>query len=244
MRGAGAAIILCILSLQPTGAVAQADLVPVFSIWDVKLGQPVTQIPAAKVSLIDCGTNGGPAAAPLTTFADFAQCPPEPSGLHEVSFTYDDEQDYIARALELEYKFLQGGTSAFAHPIVPSVLVDNAGVVQGIRIVTDDRAHDTVRRTAVTMGVNLKARYNDLGLTCADIPPKDGELPVGDQFIHELCTTTSKDGTVHFLIERSYLRKKGQKGLSTDTQAVNQGYYQSQTRFEEVLAPYTPASAP
>jgi hypothetical protein len=42
-------------------------------------------------------------------------------------------------------------------------------------------------------------------------------------------------------IEGSYLRKKGQEGLSIDTQEVNKGYYQSETRMEVLNAPYLPS---
>lgn len=226
------------------GAAAQVKVEPDYAIWDVVLGQPVAQIPETQVSELACGTNGGPPAQVLTAFEDFATCPPEASGLHELTFFYDDEQDFIARALEAEYRFLQGGTSIFAHPVIVAVLVDPAGLVQGIRIVTDNRISDRERRTAVTLMRNFKARFSDWVLDCADLPLRDGEQPVGNQFIHELCTGTSADGTLRIAIESSYLRKKGQRAINLETQTVNTGYFESQTRFEQVLAPYTPALAP
>jgi len=225
-------------------AVAQETIKPEYAIWDVVLGQPVSQIPEAQVSELACGTNGGPPAQALTAFEDFATCAAEPSGLHELTFFYDDEQDYIARALESEYRFLRGGTSVFAHPVIVAVLVDGAGVVQGIRIVTDNRISDRERRTAVTLMRNFKARYGDWALDCADLPQREGEQPVGNQFIHELCTGTSADGTSRIAIEASYLRKKGQRAINLETQTVNTGYFESQTRFEQVLAPHRPAVAP
>ncbi len=226
------------------GAVAQEKIQPEYAIWDVVLGQPVAQIPEALVSELACGTNGGPPAQSLTAFEEFATCAAEASGLHELTFFYDDEQDYIARALESEYRFLQGGTSVFAHPVIVAVLVDGAGLVQGIRIVTDNRISDRERRTAVTLMRNFKARYSDWVLDCADIPMREGEQPVGTQFIHELCTGTSADATSRIAIESSYLRKKGQRAINLETQTVNTGYFESQTRFEQILAPYTPTVAP
>lgn len=223
---------------------AQVQTEPAYSIWDVILGQPVTQIPEALVSEVSCGTNGGPPAQALGQFEDFAQCPAEPSGLAELTFFYDDEQDYIARAMELEYRFLQGGTSIFAHPVLVSVLVDKAGIVQGRRIVTDDRIDDRERRTAVTLMRNFKARFVNWSLDCSDIPMREGELPVGNQFIHELCLGTSPDGSARIAIDASYLRKKGQRAINIETQQVNSGYFQSQTRYEEVLVPYYPSEAP
>lgn len=232
---------LLALGASAQGVLAQGHVLPVYSIWDVQLGQPVSQIPEAKVAEIACGTAGGPPGMSLVTFEDFLSCAPEPSGLYEVVFIYDDEQDYIARALEVEYKFLQGGTSVYAHPVVVSLLVDADGIVQGRRIVTDDRAPDTVRRTAHTLISNFKAQYGDWSLTCTDIPMRDGEMPVGNIFEHEFCTGQSPDGSTLIAVESSYLRKAGQLAINPETQAVNTGYFQSQTHYEEVLAPYAPA---
>jgi len=233
-----------VLALCAGMALGQQLIEPAYSIFDVVLGDPVAQIPEFTVSELACGTNGGPPAQALRQFEDFAQCTPEPSGLYEVMFFYDDEQDYIARALESEYRFLQGGTSVFAHPVIVSVLVDEAGLVQGRRIVTDDRISDRERRTAVALIRNFKARYSDWTLACNDLPMREGEQPVGNDFIHEFCEGTSPDGMAHIAIEASYLRKRGQLSVNIETQVVNTGYFQSQTRFEEVLAPYTPSEAP
>ncbi|WP_238368521.1 hypothetical protein [Mesobacterium pallidum] len=225
-------------------ALAQVQVEPVYDIWDPVLGQPVAMAPDGDVGAISCGTNGGPPGKELASFQDFMACRPEPSGLREVEFGYDDEQDYIARALESEFKFLKGGTSVFAHPVIVSLLVDEEGLVQGRRIVTDDRATDMERRTAVSLMGNFKARYGTWSLVCEDIPMKEGEQPVGNRFTHEVCTGTSPDGTTRIAIEASYLRKKGQRGLSQETQEVNKGYFESRTRYEEVLAPHVPTTAP
>jgi hypothetical protein len=218
---------------------------PDFAIWAVPLGQPVTDVPDNVAAIIACGTNGGPMSMELKSFADWAQCPPEASGLHEVAFTYDDEKDYIARALELEYRALAGGTSMYAHPVIVSILVDDQGISQGIRVVTDDRASDADRHLAVVLSKNLQARFSPWRLNCQDIPMKEGEQRVGDAFIHQICRGTNPDGSGQsLLIEGSYLRKKGQEGLSIDTQQVNKGYYESKTRMELVNPPYSPSEGP
>jgi len=232
------------LGLSAHAASGQVQIQPVYSIWDVNLGQHVSQVPEGDVGEIACGTAGGPPGQPLASFEDFMTCAPEDSGLREVAFNYDDEQDYIALALELQYKFLQGGTSVFAHPVIVSLLVDPAGIVQGRRIVTDDRISINERRTAVTLIRNFKARYGKWSLNCADIARKEGEQPVGSQFIHERCTGQSPDGHTLIAVEASYLRKKGQRAVNQETQEVNKGYFESQTRYEEVLSPYIPATAP
>ncbi|MEQ1899165.1 MAG: hypothetical protein ABL866_00375 [Devosia sp.] len=234
------------LAGQPGSTMAQnADVEPDFAIWNVQLGQAVTVIPDSAAAIIACGTNGGPISIELKSFGDWAQCTPEASGLREIAFTYDDEKDYIARAFELEYRALRGGTSVYAHPVLVSVLVDDKGVSQGIRIVTDDRASDADRRLAVVLSKNFQARFGPWNLNCQDIPMREGEEPVGGSFIHDRCVGTNPDGSGQtVLIEGSYLRKKGQEGLSKDTQQVNKGYYESQTRMELVNPPYSPAEGP
>ncbi len=230
--------------LPGPGSFAQEQIAPVYSIWDVVLGQPASELPDKKVAEIACGTAGGPSGQSLASFQDFAFCLPEPSGLFEVQFINDDEQDYIARALEVEYQFLRGGTSVYAHPVIVSVLIDAGGIVQGRRIVTDDRISDLARRTAYTLINNFKAQFGGWTLDCVDVPMQDGELPVGDEFIHQICTGHSPDGTTNVAVEASYLRKKGQVATNQETQQVNIGYFESQTRFEEILAPYSPTAAP
>lgn len=234
------------LSGLPGAAVAQnAAIEPDFAIWDVQLGQPVTAVPDSAAAIIACGTNGGPMSIELKSFGDWATCTPEASGLREIAFTYDDEKDYIARALELEYRALAGGTSVYAHPVVVSILVDDQGVSQGIRIVTDDRASDHDRRVAVVLSKNFQARFSRWNLDCEDIPMREGEQPVGREFIHQLCRGSNPDGSGEaVLVEGSYLRKKGQEGLSIETQQVNKGYYESRTRLELVKAPYSPSEGP
>lgn len=236
-------IALLSIGISAHAAIGQVRVEPLFSIWDVKLGQPISQVPDADVGEIACGTAGGPQGKPLKSFGDFLTCKPEQSGLREVAFTYDDEQDYIALALRSEHKFLYGGTSVFAHPVIVSLLVDPAGVVQGRRLFTDDRISDRERRTAFTLMRNLKARYGKWSLNCADIAMKEGEQPVGNVFVHERCTGQSPDGGTRIAMEASYLRKKGQRGVNRESQEVNTGYFESQTRYEEILSPYTPVTA-
>lgn len=236
------AVAMTALAATPSSAQVQSSVVPAFSIWDAELGMPVTDIPIMDVVDIACGTNGGPPSVTLRSFAEFKTCQPEPSGLREVYFENDDEMDYIAKAEEVEYKFLQGGTSIYAHPVIISVLVDDGGIIRGIRIVTDERADLGARRVAVTLARNLKGRFGSWKQTCQDIPLQPGENPVGNQFEHELCTAENAELGQRMRLEASYLRKKGQDAFNTDTQQINAGYFQSQTRLEVVEMPYEPSA--
>ena len=60
-----------------------------------------------------CGTNGGPPSRPLPNFAAFKTCKPDADGLHEVYFEYDDEQEYVARAMQNRDGIMRyGGTTS------------------------------------------------------------------------------------------------------------------------------------
>src|SRR5262249_50612229 len=68
-----------------------------FEIWDIKLGTPVDKLPDEFTDYA-CGTGGGPPSIQLTGWKDFRRCRPEPGGLREVYFRYDDELEYWAKA--------------------------------------------------------------------------------------------------------------------------------------------------
>ena len=46
-----------------------------------------------------CGSNGGPPRQKLDAWAEFAKCAPEADGLREVQVRFDDEQEYIGKAI-------------------------------------------------------------------------------------------------------------------------------------------------
>ena len=87
-----------------------------------------------------CGSNGGPPRQMIDGWADFRKCRPEPSGLYEVYARFDDEQEYVGRAID-DPLYAQGrvGTRVAGHPVILSVLFDKDGVLRGIRMVSDPR---------------------------------------------------------------------------------------------------------
>lgn len=215
-----------------------------FDIWDAQLGAPVSIIPAVDVNELACGTNGGPYSLPLAEARDFMTCPPEASGLREIHFSYDDELDYVARAMESEYDVLQDGTTVFSHKVMVSVLVSEDGIIQGIRILTDPRIPARERRRAVTLMRNLEARYGDWNLACEDLPLADGEMMIGNVFTKRVCTGTSPEGDTALRLDARYLRKAGQQAVNPETRELNSTYFESFSRLEMVRAPYEPTPAP
>ena len=47
-----------------------------------------------------CGSNGGPPRQKIEEWSEFAKCRPEANGLHEVYVRFDDEDEYIGKAIE------------------------------------------------------------------------------------------------------------------------------------------------
>src|SRR5216684_2275140 len=111
-------------------------------VWDLKLGTPVETLPDEFIDYA-CGTNGGPPSVPLAGWRDAGRCRPEPSGLREVYFRYDDELEYWAKANNLLSQMEQhSGTKTYGFPIIASALISDDGIVSGIRIVSDPKGED------------------------------------------------------------------------------------------------------
>ncbi|MEK9777055.1 MAG: hypothetical protein VW339_13080, partial [Quisquiliibacterium sp.] len=80
MRQVAFSTSLCLFILavgaQAPASFAQEQIEPVYSIWDVELGQSASRLPDSAVAEIACGTAGGPAGQTLSSFYDFASCQP------------------------------------------------------------------------------------------------------------------------------------------------------------------------
>src|SRR5712692_5952203 len=179
--------ISAIFAMWFAGGIAQAqDLPP--KIWDIKLGIPISQLPLKDFVDPACGTNGGPPARVLKGFEEFAACPVEPTtGLREVWFRYDDEMEYVARARRSDIMIRQYQANSLAgQPIITSLLIDDAGLVQGYRIVNDPRVEGNTRLNAFGLADLVKV-IAGLGLACTDLPLAEGERPIDDWFIKESC---------------------------------------------------------
>jgi hypothetical protein len=198
-------------------------------IWNLQLGTPVDQLPDEFVDYA-CGTNGGPPSRALERWRDFRHCRPEASGLREVYFRYDDELEYWAKANNLLPQMEQySGTKTYGFPIIASVLIDPDGIVSGIRIVSDPRGED--RDEAYLLRNFLNARFGREGWGCEDVPPGEGETPVGGIFIKQRCRKQIDEKTTAFLSTR-HLRKPGQTRLDPQSGKETRGQFESAVRFE------------
>ena len=135
MIGRLVAMILTALlgALAEPGTVRAAEDPLEGDLRDLRVGMAVDQLPAEGYVDLACGNNGGAPGAALARWAEFARCSPDTAGLHEVAFAY-------AKSPLAELGERWEGTKVAGHPVIPSLLIDEQGVVQGLRIVTDPTA--------------------------------------------------------------------------------------------------------
>jgi hypothetical protein len=200
-------------------------------VLDIRLGEPVSAQPGPFREYA-CGTNGGPPAQALAGFDGYKACAVEPeTGLHEVTFRYDDELEYYALAMNLmPVADRYGGTRFGTFPVIVSVLIGDDGVVHGYRVVTDDRVPIRERRAAYTMGILAKSRVAG-EWTCEQLPLEAGETPVGRNSVKEDCTGLAADGR-HMLLKTRFFHRKGQTQIDVHSGDVREGLYESTARLE------------
>jgi hypothetical protein len=214
---------------------AQAQPLPP-KIWDINFGIPVGALPLSDFVDPACGTNGGPPARVLKGFDEFALCPVEPStGLHEVWFRYDDEMEYVARARRSGVLIRQYQANSLAgQPITTSFLIDDAGRVQGYRIVNDPRADAATRIDAFNIADLFKG-IAGIGVPCTDLPPGEGERPINDIFIKQVCEQKTGDKVVHLESRRYY--KPGQYAVDPNENRAIENQFESSARLEVYRLP-------
>ena len=229
-------LIAAALGVLPTrpGIAAGADERPTrHEIWDIKLGAKIDALPDDFTDYA-CGTNGGPPSTPLNNFHDFRRCRPEESGLREVYFRYDDELEYWAKANNLAPQMEQYvGTKTYGFPITVSALIDEAGIVRGVRIVTDPRDPTGDRDEAYLLRNFLNARLGRDAWTCEDQPAADGETAVTGVFIKQRCEKAIDDATRAVIVTR-HLRKPGQSQYDPHSGKETTNQFESNVRFEMV----------
>ena len=155
-----------------------------------------------------------------------------PSGLREVYFRYDDELEYWAKANDLPTEIERySGTKVYDIPVVLSALFDDAGTLAGLRIVSDPRDTTRSRDEAYALRNFLTARFGRDGWNCTDLPPTEGEEPVGRTFIKQDCNKTLDEPSLAVMQTR-YLRKKGQHQFDPRSNKETEGQFDSTVHFE------------
>jgi hypothetical protein len=222
------AIVLAIL-LSNLSAQAQGRRDP-GEIHGLKLGLTAKSMTIDGFGEFACGSNGGPPRQKLDGWTDFATCRAEANGLREVYVRFDDEEEYIGKAIDDDQYTRNIGTRVAGHPVILSALFDDGGILRGIRAVTDPRAAPAERRMAHLLRLAAINHYGPDGWTCIDQPAAPGETPVGGIFVKQRCRKTSAERDI--TVEAHFLRKPGQSETDPATGEYRAGQYESWTRFE------------
>jgi len=257
----GLGVAAALLCLRASSPLAQSPPPPAqtdpMEIWNIELGRSVYSVGEDDFMMFACGSNGGPPGRRLEGFRDFLDCPPEESGLREVYFEYDDERLYWAKAHRYSdiVASLGGGTRVIGIDVMLSVLVDEVGIVQGWRIVTDPRPSGGLDEDLGRFGFLAMARFGEADWDCIDYPPVEGREPAGGRYLDRKCAKTEEDRELKVRIE--HYRKPGQARLNQHNLRPNMGslalYSASSLEIIRdpslpplgpVLAPPDPDSAP
>jgi hypothetical protein len=240
MRNEVSRLLAIVLIVLPVHGLVAAQEVPEpkprSTVFDLAIGQRAATQPV-EFQQFACGTNGGPPSVALTGLADFAKCPVEAeTGLHEVDFQYDDEAEYWALAHNLQiYADRYHGTKVGNYEVIASVLIDDDGIVRGIRALTDDRTALRSRFTAYQMSEYVVQQYAPEPWRCIDLAVVDGETPVAKRLIKQNCMGTTPAGET-LIVETRLLRRQGQKMVDPFTGEIRGDRFVASSRFE-VLDP-------
>jgi hypothetical protein len=215
------------------------------TVWDLKLGQPIAAQPSPdEYRGFACGSNGGPPRRRLSGWSELARCPAEPNGLYEVYFEYDDELEYIARARDLDREVARwAGTTEIGFPVITSALFDSGGTLKGIRLVTDPRPEHRIetndadlaaRTEAYLFGGRMASRFDiDAKRDCMALKAAEGETPVGDLFVKQVCELTDAAQHRKVILRINYFRKPGQSAFNPQMPTqLTTGQFESSARIE------------
>lgn len=255
--------------VEPAAPVAPAPAAPApvpgaardtfdrMTIWDLKLGTPLAEMPdLLAYKDYACGSNGGPPRLTLAGWQDFAMCPVDPtSGLYEVYFEYDDEAEFVLRAHTDQRAVLVTGTTDKEFPVTTSALFDADGVLRGVRLMTDPRADYTadeffdlgtmrLRQDHYLLGPFLAAQFLIRSSEdCVALPLAADEETIGGSFTKLDCDKADPANHLRYILQTRFLRKPGQLGRDPITGALTTGQFESWTRAEIYAEGYGPAGS-
>ena len=167
---------------------------------DLRVGMSIDEIPADEYIDLAC------AAAPdrrLAGWAEYRACSADAAGLHAVSFHFNERLNPLAQVND-KYE----GTRVAGHPVLLTLLIDDAGIVDTLRIDTDPQARLFWRKKAYLLALAVKSRYGEEGWECRSKGPESGETPVGGLFIREHCEKGVDRRKL--LLDQSVYRRPGQ----------------------------------
>jgi hypothetical protein len=128
-------------------------------------------------------------------------------------------------------------------PVMTSALFDDAGILKGIRLVTDPRqerrnditeAERRPREEAHVFGGLMAGRFNvEPARDCRSLPPAEGESAVGGLFIKQACERRDAAEHRRIVVRANLYRKPGQSAFNPQAPTqLTQGQFESSARLE------------
>jgi len=181
---AAAACMSVLLVAGAAGAqTAESDL------REFSVGMPISALPSRGYTGFTCVAGNADA---LAGWADYAKCPADTAGRHEIGFRYDDDGEH--------------DTKVAGQPMRLSLLLGDDGTVDGIRMRTDPASRLFLHKRGYIFGEQVKARYGETGWACREEKPSGNEEGVGGVFVREHCEKTI--GIRHLVLDRELFRRK------------------------------------
>jgi hypothetical protein len=181
--------------LFASGAIAEEN-----DLRDLRVGMSVLEIESGEYLDLRCGASPD---QKLDGWSQFRHCPVDPAGLRAVSFRFDESRNPLA-AVNDKYE----GTKLAGHPVLLTLVIDDRGNVDRLRIDTDPKARLFLRKKAHLLALVVRNRYGDEGWRCHDVAPSGGETPVGGVFVKQHCEKTASGR--NFVLDRAVYRRPGQ----------------------------------
>ncbi len=190
------AALLALLVAVPAWA-EEADL------RDFRVGMKASELPAEGYTDFTCAGS----KTSVQGWQDYARCPADAAGLHALRFSYQEGSNELA-FMNDTYE----GTKVGGHPVLLTLLISDASVVEGLRIETDPAARLNRRKKAHLLGQLAKERYGDAGWACTEAAPAADQEPIGGVFLNEHCEKATP--TRHYTLNRQMFHRAGTDPLS------------------------------
>lgn len=188
-------VALAVMLLASGMQVAFAQAEPKYDVRDITVGMPVGKIPDDGYINLTCANDSG---RRLPAWSAWRECPMDEDA-HAVRFDFDPQTS-------------REGTLVAGHPVILTALIDDAGIVAGLKIETDPKARLYIRKKGFLLGNQVKSRYGSEGWECTQGQPGLGETPVGGIFLREKCRKAVRGRVL--VVERDLYRRPGQDAKS------------------------------
>ncbi len=179
---------------------------------DFRVGMAVADLPGEGYGRFACVAGDGSADSRIAAWRDFRTCPADARGRREVRFEYTATRVEFVKANDK-----WEGTRVFGHPVLVSLVLDDAATVRGIRIASDPAAPPYLRKKAFLLGQRAKFHFSPKTWACQSLTPDAGETPVGGVYVNERCENRLPDRTVRLALRLYRMPGQGPKDFVNST---------------------------